>query len=186
MKKTVFWLTTLLLLTASSTIAQDVRYNFADYVHFDKFKTYKWVEIKDAPKLDEQKDKQIKDALDAQLAKKKLTKTDSDAADLYIVYQVGAGAGKPLTSYNPDWGFGPGWFKKGFYGGAYGNSMLAPSTISAGQLAVDMYDPKNHYLVWRGVVSKTFDPTVPPEKQEKRLYKSVAKLLEKYPPPLLP
>ena len=185
MKKIAFPLAALLVLTVSSTIAQDVRYNFANDAHFEKFKTYKWVEIKDAQKLDEQKNKQIKDAVDAQLVKKKLTKTDADTADLYIGYQVGAGAGKQLISYKADWGFGPGWFKEGFFGGRYGNGMLAPPTISAGQLAMDMYDPKNHYLVWRAVVSKTFDQSATPEEQEKRLLKSVAKLLKKYPPPPL-
>ena len=32
------------------------------------------------------------------------------------------------------------------------------STIYVGQLAVDMYDFKNHDFVWRGVASKTIDP----------------------------
>ena len=177
MKRIGLSLTTLLLLT-SSAIAQDVRYNFAD-TRFEKFKTYRWVEIKDAQSVDEQKSKQIEDALEGQLAKKKLTKTDADTADLYIGYQVGVGAGKQLISYKPDWGYGPGWSHEGFYGGVYGKSMIPTSTIYAGQLAVDMYDPKNHYLVWRGVVSKTFDPTAPPNEQEKLLHKSVAKLLKK-------
>ena len=56
------------------------------------------------------------------------------------------------------------------------------STIYAGQLAVDMYDSKNHHLAWRGVVSKALDPTATPDMQEKILKKSVAKLLTNYPP----
>jgi hypothetical protein len=60
-----------------------VRYNFAD-AHFEKFKTYKWVEFKDAQKVDEQKNKQIKDALDVGLAKKKLTNTATTALDAPI------------------------------------------------------------------------------------------------------
>ncbi len=173
-----------LLLLAANSVAQDVRYNFAD-VHFEKFKTYRWVEIKDAQNVDERKSKQIRDALDAQLAKKKLTKTDADTADLYIGYQVGVDAEKQFTSYNSDWGYCPGWSHEGFYGGTYGKSMIPTSTIHAGQLAVDMYDPRQHCLVWRGVVSKTFDPTAPPNIQEKTLHHSVAKLLKKYPPPPL-
>jgi len=35
--------------------------------------------------------KQITDALDAELAKKGLTKTDADSADLYIAYQTAIG-----------------------------------------------------------------------------------------------
>jgi len=184
MKKIGLSLIALSLVTASSVIAQDVRYNFTD-THFEKFKTYKWVEFKDAQKLDEQKNKQIKDALDVRLAKKHLTKTDADTADLYIGYQVGVGEERQFTSYNSDWGYGPGWSDEGFYGGMYGNSMIPTSTIHAGQLAVDMYDSKNHCLVWRGVVSKALDPTATSEMQEKVLHKMVNKLLTKYPPPPL-
>ena len=184
MKKIGLSLTALSLLTVSSAIAQDVRYNFAN-THFEKFKTYKWVEFKDAQKVDEQKNKQIKDALDVRLAKKKLTKTYADTADLYIGYQVGVAAEKQFTSYNSDWGYGPGWSLDGFYGGMYGKNMIPTSTIHAGQLAVDMYDSKNHCLVWRGVVSKALDPTASPEMQEKILHKVVNKLLTKYPPPPL-
>jgi hypothetical protein len=56
------------------------------------------------------------------------------------------------------------------------------SIIYGGELAVDMYDPKNQYLVWRSVVRKTLDPTATPDKQKKILNKSVAKLLKQYPP----
>jgi len=171
-------------LIAGSCVAQDVRYNFAN-APFKKFKTYKWVEIKNAQKVDQQKNKQIKDALDAELAKKRLTKTDADTADLYIGYQVGVAAAKQFTQYNPDWGYGPGWSQEGFFGGTYGKNMLPTSTIYAGELAVDMYDPKNRYLIWRGVISETFEPTAPPDDQERILHKSVARLLKKYPPPPL-
>jgi len=57
------------------------------------------------------------------------------------------------------------------------------STIYVGQLSVDMYDSKNHDLVWRGAASKTLNPKAKPEKQHKKLAKAVAKLLKNYPPP---
>jgi hypothetical protein len=57
------------------------------------------------------------------------------------------------------------------------------STIHADELALDMYDSKHHYLVWRGVVSKTLKIAATPDEQERSLNKSVAKLLTEYPPP---
>ena len=57
------------------------------------------------------------------------------------------------------------------------------STIYTGQLAIDMYDPRNHSLTWRGIVSKTIDPKATPEKQQKNLARAVSKLLKAYPPP---
>jgi hypothetical protein len=56
------------------------------------------------------------------------------------------------------------------------------STIFIGQLALDMYASSPQSLVWRGVVSKTLDTEAKPDKQQKNLTKSVAKLLKNYPP----
>jgi hypothetical protein len=177
-----FWLP-LFLLMSSVAVAQDVRYNFDKSADFAAFKTYKWVVVKDAPKVDELKDKQIKESLDTELAKKGLTKIDADTADLYIAYQAAVGSEKQFTSYNSGWDYGPGWYRGGWYGGGGGMTTGQTSTIYTGQLAVDMYDSKNHDLVWRGVVSKTLDPKANPEKQQKNLNKAVAKLLKNYPPP---
>jgi uncharacterized protein DUF4136 len=171
----------LLLLVANFALGQDVRYNFDQSADFSKFKTYKWVPIKGAEAVNDITDKQIKDAIDAELAKKGLTKVDSDNADLFIGYQTAIGQEKQFTSYNTGWGYGPGW-GGGWYGGAGGMTTGQTSTIYTGQLALDMYDSAHHELVWRGVASKTLDPKANPEKRQKNLSKAVAKLLKNYPP----
>jgi hypothetical protein len=171
-----------LLLAAANLMAQDVRYNFDKDTDFSRFKTYKWVDIKGAQKLDDIADKQLKQAVDAELAKKGLGRTDSDPADLYIGYQVAIGTEKEFTSYNSGWGYGPGWGGGGWYGGGGGMTTGQTSTIYNGQLGLDMYDSAKHDLVWRGVATKTIDPNAKPEKRQKNLQKAVAKLLKKYPP----
>jgi len=171
-----------LLIASTAAIAQDVRYNFDKEANFGAFKTYKWVELKDASKVDSLRDKEIRGAVDAELANKGLTRTESDPADLYVAYQAGIGTEKEFTSYNSGWGYGPGWYRGGWYGDGGGMTTGQTSTIYTGQLVLDMYDSKNHDLVWRGVVSKTIDPEAKPEKQEKNLNKAVAKLLKNYPP----
>jgi hypothetical protein len=174
----------LFFLAVGTAVAQDVRYNFDKNTDFSNFKTYKWVPMKDAPKVDDLLDKQIKDAIDAELAKKGLTKTDADTADLYVGYQVGIGTEIQFTSYDTGWGYGPGWGRGGWYGGGGGGMTTGQtSTIYVGQLALDMNDSKNHDLVWRGTASKTIDPKAKPDKQQKNLAKAVAKLLKNYPPP---
>lgn len=172
-----------LFLTATTAVGQDVRYNFDKDTDFAKFKTYKWVVLKDAPSVDNLRDKQIKDAVEAELTNKGLTRTDADTADLYIGYQAAIGSEKQFTSYNTNWGYGPGWYRGGWYGGGGGMTTGQTSTIYTGQLAFDFYDSKNHDLVWRGVASKTMDPKAKPDKQQKNLTKAVAKLLKNYPPP---
>jgi hypothetical protein len=170
-----------LLLLGGISLGQDVRYNFDKNADFSKFKTYKWVAIKDAQKLDDLVDKQIKDAIDAELAKKGLTKVDTENADLFVGYQPAVGTEKQFTSYNTGWGYGPGW-GGGWYGGAGGMTTGQTSTIYVGQLGLDMYDAAKKELVWRGVASKTIDPKAKPDKRQKNLAKAVAKLLKNYPP----
>jgi uncharacterized protein DUF4136 len=186
MKKVVFVSMVGLLLAASAALGQDVRYNFDKNTDFSKFKTYKWVTLKDAAKVNDLVDKQIIAAVDAELATKGLTKIDADSADLYVGYQAAVGQEKQFTSYSSDWGYGGGWYRGGWYGGMGGMSTTTgqTSTIYVGQLAVDMYDSANHDLVWRGVASKTINQKAKPEKQEKNLKKAVAKLLKNYPPPV--
>ena len=184
MKRFLILLVVTLPLAVGNSLAQDVRYNFDKNADFSKYKTYKWVPIKDAAKPNDLVDKQIIDTIDAELAKKGLTKTDADSANLYIGYQAAVGTEKQFTSYNTDWGYGPGWYRGGWYGGGMGSSMSTgqTSTIYVGQLALDMYDPANKDLVWRGTASKTIDPKAKPEKQQKNLTKAIAKLLKNYPP----
>ncbi len=182
MKKVTFLVLAALFLGVIGVRAQDVRYNFDKGADFSKYKTYRWVEIKGADLPNQMVQKQITDALGAELAKKGLTKTTAENADLYIAYQTAIGTEKQFTSYNTGWGYGPGW-GGGWYGGM-GTTMTtgSTSTIYVGQLDVDMYDAAKKEMVWRGTASKTLDPKAKPDKQQKNLEKAAAKLLKNYPP----
>jgi hypothetical protein len=182
MKKRSLCVIGFVLLLLTTAFGQDIRYNFDKNSDFSKFKTYKWVEIKDAQKVDDLVDKQIKESIDAELAKKGLSKVEGENADLYIAYQTAIGTEKQFTSYNTDWGYGGGWYRGGWYGPTGGTTTGQTSTIYVGTLALDMYDAANKQLVWRGVATKTLDAKAKPDKRQKNLNKAVAKLLKKYPP----
>jgi hypothetical protein len=155
-------------------LAQDVNYNFASEVDFTKFKSYKWVEIPGGVKLDDITANQLNSALEAELAKKGLSKTDSDTADLYVGYQVAITQEREITSYNSGWGYGPRW------GG--GTSTATSSTLHIGSVALDMYEAAPKRLVWRGVATKTIDEGAKPDKRQKNIQKGAEKLLKNYPP----
>lgn len=185
MKRLLLLVLALLTLAAARVAAQDVRYDFDKQKDFSKYKTYKWVPIKGADQPDDLTARAITAAVDAELAKKGLTKTDGDTADLFVGYQTALGQEKQFTSFNTGWGYGPGW-GAGWYG--YGGGMTSSttygstSTVYVGQLDLSMYDAVQKQLVWRGVASKTLDPKAKPEKKQKNIDKAVAKLLKKYPP----
>jgi len=185
MKRALLLSVVALVLAASYSLGQDVRYNFDKNTDFSKFKTYKWVDLKDAAKINDLASSQVMDAVDAELATKGLTKVTQDPADLYIGYQAGVGQEKQFTSFSSGWGYGGGWYGGGWYGPGGMTSTTttgSTSTIYVGQLALDMYDSANHDLVWRGLASKTLDPKAKPEKQQKNLAKAVQKMLKNYPP----
>jgi len=186
MKKLCILSVMLLLLAASGAIAQDVRYNFDKDAPFATYKTYKWVPIKDAAKVSDLVDKQIKDSIEAQLATKGLSKVEGDKADLFVGYQAAVTEEKQFSSYSTDFGYGRGWGRGGWYGGGMGSTTTTgqTSTIYIGAVALDMYDVANKSLVWRGMASKTIDQKAKPDKQQKNLTKAMQKLLKNYPPPV--
>jgi Domain of unknown function (DUF4136) len=158
----------LLLVTAATLTAQDVQYNFMPGTDFSKFRTYKWVNISGGHP-DQIMDAEIKQAIDAQLTSKGMTKTDNEKADLYICYQV-------AVNQEKQWDV---WGSRGF---GIGTGSWTSSTISMGTLVLDMYDPGSKQLVWTGRATKTVDPSSNPEKHMKNLDKTMAKLLKNYPP----
>jgi hypothetical protein len=183
--KRLLYLASAFLLVASFASAQDVTYNFDQKADFTKYKTYKWVTIKDAEQPDELTAKMIVQAIDTQLAAKGLKKVEGGDADLLVAFQVAVSKEKEVTSYSTGYGMGPGWGGRwyGGYGGYGGGTTTATtSTILIGSLALDMYDSAAKTLVWRGLASKQIDPKAKPEKRQKNLDKGMAKLLKNFPP----
>ena len=178
MRKLGFLAPIILLLSVSSAVAQDVNYNYDQSTDFTKYKTYKWVSIKNAEQVDELISKQLTSAIDSQLALKGLAKTDSDSADLYIAFQTAIRTEQQLNAYSTGWGYGPGWR----YGGGSRTISATTTTIPVGILVLDLYDAKTHSLVWRGMASKTIDPKAKPDKRAKNINRAVEKLLKNYPP----
>ena len=189
MKKSAFFASVvcalvLLMFGAIGVLAQDVRYDFDKNKDFSKYKTYKWVPIKGADQPDDLTGQKLTAAVNAELATKGLTMTDSDTADLYIGYQTAIGTEKQFTSYNTGWGYGPGWGGGWYGGGGMSTSTTygSTSTIYVGQLDLSVYDPAEKQMVWRGTATKTLDPKAKPEKKEKNIGKAVKKLLKNFPP----
>ena len=167
-KSSLAVLVTLLLVTTGTLSAQDISYNFMPRTDFSKYHTYTWVNIGRAHP-DQIKDAEIKQSIDAQLASKGMTKTDSDKADLYICYQT-------AMNQETQW---DAWGSRAF---GMGMGSWTSSTISVGTLVLDMYDPETKQLVWTGSATKTIDTGSNHEKHMKNLDKAMAKLLRNYPP----
>lgn len=160
------------VLACGVTLAQEVTTNSMPGTDFSKFHTYKWVPVAGAEQPNQIVDSEIKQAIDAQLAAKGLTKTDGDKADLYVGYQTAVSQQQQWNAY----GMGGARWAGG------GMATATSSTIDTGTLVLDMYDPATKQLVWSGRASKTLDPSNNQSKNEKNLDKAMAKLLKNFPP----
>jgi hypothetical protein len=175
-----------LLLCCAFVAAQDVRYNYLQGTDFSKYRTYKWVQVPDVQYPNQILDGQIKQAIEAQLSLKGLSRTESDNPDLYVTYQVAINQEKQWNAYSSGgnyWGYG-GW--RG-WGGGYGGmqtTTATSSTITVGTLNLDIYDVAAKQQIWRGEATKTLKQQKNPEKLQKNLNKGMAKLLKNYPPPV--
>jgi hypothetical protein len=165
---------TFLLLVVSSAVSQDVDYNFDKTVDFSRFKTYKWTTLDNPSPIDKLTDEQIKTTLEAAFSKKGLAKVEGDgSADLLIGYQSNENVERRFAQLTPGYTMGPGWSA----------AAEQKAVIYQGELDVDMYDPANHKLVWRGAASKTLDTNASPKKRQKNLEKAASNLMKDYPPP---
>ena len=161
----------MILFCCASALAQDVRYNYAQGTDFSKYKTYKWVQVPDAKYPDQILDGQIKQAIDIELSKKGLTKTDSDTADLYVAYQLAINQQTQWNAYGTGVGMGGGvgfgrWRGLGM---GMGSATATSSTINVGTLVLDFYDVAAKQQVWRGDATKTLNPSKDPQKNQKKL-----------------
>jgi len=169
------------LLLPTAAVAQKVRTDYDHAADFSKYKTYKWVKVEKAAQVSQLADQRITSAIDAQLAKAGLTKSE-DNPDLLVDYQVGLTNQTQLTTFSsgggPGWGYGP---RYGYgWGTSSGISTTTSSTIPVGTLVVDLNDPQQKQLVFRGIATDTLSDK--PEKNTKKIDKAMAKIFEKYPP----
>lgn len=162
-----------LALGVSATFAQDVSSNYAPGTDFFKYTTYRWVEVAGAEKPDSITDGQIRQAVETVLASKGLKKVEGDDATLLVAYQLA------LTQEHEVYAYSSGGY--GYrYGGGMATTTAVTNTIHIGTIALDMYDPAQKELVWRGRASKTIDAKANPEKRQKNLSKAMNKLLKDF------
>ena len=89
-----------MLYFATCAFAQDVSFNFDMTADFTKYKTYHWEKHPNSKDLDDLMMSQLGAALDAELAKKGLTKKTDGTSDLAIVYQVAVKQEKELSTFS--------------------------------------------------------------------------------------
>jgi uncharacterized protein DUF4136 len=162
----------LVLLAASSALADKVRFDYEHGVDFSKFKTFMWIE---EPKVKDPLVKaRIMESVNMQLVARGLRQV-SQGADLNISSSMTTEEKRTWQTYYNGTGV---W---GWAGGSTADTTVR--TYEVGTLTVNLYSSHNKKLVWQGVSVSTLSSR--PEKRAKNSAKSVEKMFKDFPPPFV-
>lgn len=166
----------ILLFLPSLGLAQKVRFDFDRGADFTKFHTYRLVKLEENKEVNQLVDQRILGAIQEELAKEGFRRVET-GGDLLVGYQASVTHEQQYTTFND--GVGPGWGYGARWGGT-GISTTTSTTIPTGALTVNLFDPAQKQLVFRGIATSTLSDK--PEKNAKTIKKAVQKIFEKYPP----
>jgi hypothetical protein len=156
-----------LCLLSGFSVAQQVNVDWQRGTDFSKYKTYAWG-AEQHPIPDALWNQRIIGMIDAQLAAKGLQKVSSDAnPDVQVVYNAG-------IKQNVSW--------QGYRTGVFMASGSIQQVVERdGTLVVDVADPNQKMVIWRGVAGDTLSDKS--EKNINKVQKMVTKMFQKFPPP---
>jgi hypothetical protein len=169
--KTIRTILTAAFCVAALAAAQRITCRYDRAMDFTKFHTYQWVTLAKNPRISQATSQNIANLVNTQLALKGLVMVAADPkADLYVGFQASV-TGQPQLN----------WFDSG---GSWAPWMASTSTFDNGTLVVEIYNPAQKQLVWRGSAAKTLNPGSNPDSNYQNLRNTIAKLLKDFPPPV--
>ena len=195
----IFLFLFIIYFTISCSTIYNVQYDYDINVNFARLKTYDWLPIHEEADISSLDIKRIRNSVNSQLKTKGL-KITSDNPDFLIVVHVGKeqklnitnwGYGYwPYGGYWGGYGYGPyGRSWRGYYGPYWGywGGYWEPGRVSIyeyeeGSLILDFVDAKTKELIWHGSAKAIVGNEKTPEERQKKIYETVQKILEKYPP----
>jgi hypothetical protein len=160
----------LLVAFATAAFAQDVHTDYDKKADFSQFHTYYWAKIQTENPLWQQR---VQDAVDKQLQAKGWQRTNS-GGDVAL---TAVGATKNQQEYQTFYnGLGSGWR----WGGFGTQATTTVQNYRIGTVVVDMYNPRDKSLIWRGTANDALSDK--PEKNEQKLDKAMSKMFDHFPP----
>ncbi len=170
---------------ACSTVSVNTDFN-PDY-DFTKFHTYAWLDNEDAPSSDTRINNdlvtdRVRSAVETALAARGFLKTDASSADFRVSWHGAIQKKLQVDSidhfYSP-YGYGS-LYRDPFVGARTRNSTVRE--YEEGTLIIDILDPVQHKLIWRGSGSDRLSSNPDPEKAGTRINEAVAIILKDFPP----
>ncbi|WP_414000268.1 DUF4136 domain-containing protein [Flavobacterium sp. W1B] len=173
--KTIKFLPILLLFIITSCSSVRVYSDYDKNADFNQYRTYAFHKRGiDRLQISELDKKRILHAIDNELSRKGMTKSENP--DLLINILTKERERVDVNQYNTGWGYGWGWGWNPYLWG--GRTYVSTST--EGTLYIDLIDARKKELVWEGQAVGYL--TEDHSKKEKQINEFVAKILEQFPP----
>ena len=170
MKIFSIWSAMVAMVLASATIvcAQDVKVDYNHHANFSQYHTYYWEKVKTTDPLWQSR---IQDAVDHDLQAKGWQRIDN-GGDVALTAVGSAHNEREYQTFYDGLG--------GWRWGGFGETTTQVENYPVGTLVLDLYDAHSKELLWRGVARESLSDK--PQKNEKKLEKSVSKMLDHFPP----
>ena len=179
MKPRVLWLILAFAFLSTAAQAAKIKVDLDKDIDFSAYKTYAWGKVNPLPRA--MANLVISSAIEAELNKRGLTKTDVEHADLIIRYQGSSDTDLNFAmASDPSFSaFGGVPLPDSYVWGVGFNLPTSGRYVKKGSLVVDIFDKQKHLLIWSGTISDTLNNS--PEKAIKRVNQDLADLFDKYP-----
>lgn len=172
MKKILIILIAVVFLHSCKSI--DVATDYDKEVDFNKYNTYAFFKPGiDQAEISDLDKKRILRAIDFELSKKGMRKSENPDLLVSIFTQTK----EKLNIYQNNFGYGWGW--NPYFWGPPGNRTTSSTSIE-GTLFIDLIDGSRNELVWQGLGTGALSQNV--ERKEEKIREIVKEILEEYPP----
>ena len=174
--KAIKLLPVFLLLAVASCSSIKVYSDYDNKVDFSQYKTYAFHKNGiDKVEISELDKKRILNAIDSELSKKGMVKSQNP--DLLINIFTKERERIDVNQYNAGFGYGWGYGWNPYFWGGRSTSVISSTE---GTLYIDLIDAKKKELVWQGMGTGFLTQNM--DKKEARIAEFVTEIMAKYPP----
>lgn len=182
MKKLIFAMLVLLMGGCSSL---DTGWDYNPEVNFSQYKHYAWVpatkENGAEYQLNGLLDQRVREAVDAEMARKGYVKVAEKDADVLVNYLTKTDKRFKVDSINSGMGYSPFWGPRWYFGGSI-QSNTQVKEYEVGTLILDLVDAKTNKLIWRGAANGVIRDYKTPQQRIAKMNEAVTGVLANFPP----
>ncbi len=159
------------LLSAGCSTQLIVKHDYDNSVNFSQYSNYNWMDTAGSDGVNDLNDTRIRRAVERDLASKGYFKTTGGEPELLVTYELVVTEKEDVITHNYD-----------YWRGTPSETYVDISVYREGTLVVDIVDPTQNRVIFRGWATGVVQGELSPEQSEALINRAVGKILGKFPP----